>query len=61
MSAPDITTERLGADYFQDPYSVHARLRAQRPVTRVIMPESKWQYGFVWLTVLTPAPLYSGR
>src|SRR6266700_2968388 len=27
MSAPDISAERLGADYFQDPYSVHARLR----------------------------------
>ena len=38
MSAPHIAAERLGADYFQDPYSVHARLRAQRPVTRVIMP-----------------------
>jgi cytochrome P450 len=38
MSAPDITVERLGADYFQDPYSVHARLRAKRPVTPVIMP-----------------------
>ena len=38
MSEPHIAAERLGADYFQDPYSVHARLRAQRPVTRVIMP-----------------------
>jgi cytochrome P450 len=38
MSAPHVAAERLGADYFQDPYSVHARLRAQRPVTRVIMP-----------------------
>jgi cytochrome P450 len=38
MSAPHITAERLGADYFQDPYSVHARLRAKRPVTPVIMP-----------------------
>jgi len=38
MSAPDITVERLGADYFQDPYSVHARLRAKRPVMPVIMP-----------------------
>jgi len=45
MSAPHIAAERLGADYFQDPYSVHARLRAQRPVTPVIMPG-----GFpVWL------------
>src|ERR1700755_1935914 len=38
MSAPHIPAERLGADYFQDPYSVHARLRARRPVTPVIMP-----------------------
>jgi len=38
MTAPDITVERLGADYFADPYSVHARLRAQRPVTPVILP-----------------------
>src|SRR5947207_10364716 len=38
MGAPDITVERLGPGYFQDPYSVHARLRAQRPVTPVIMP-----------------------
>ena len=38
MSAPRIAAERLGADYFQDPYSVHARLRAKRPVTPVIMP-----------------------
>ncbi|HEX3309672.1 MAG TPA: cytochrome P450, partial [Streptosporangiaceae bacterium] len=45
MSAPRIPAERLGADYFQDPYSVHARLRAQGPVARVIMPG-----GFpVWL------------
>ena len=45
MSAPDIAVERLGADYFQDPYSVHARLRAQRPVTPVIMPGG----ATVWL------------
>ncbi|HEX2823229.1 MAG TPA: cytochrome P450 [Streptosporangiaceae bacterium] len=32
------TVEYLGAEYFQDPYSVHARLRAQRPVSAVIMP-----------------------
>ena len=38
MTAPDIAVERLGADYFADPYSVHARLRAQRPVTPVILP-----------------------
>ncbi len=30
--------EELGAEYFSDPYSVHARLRAQRPVSAVIMP-----------------------
>ena len=38
MTAPEIAVERLGADYFADPYSVHARLRAQRPVTPVVMP-----------------------
>jgi cytochrome P450 len=38
MTAPNIASERLGADYFADPYSVHARLRAQRPVTPVVMP-----------------------
>jgi len=38
MTAPDLAVEHLGADYFQDPYSVHARLRAQRPVTPVTMP-----------------------
>jgi cytochrome P450 len=32
------TVEHLGAEYFQDPYSVHARLRAQRPVSAVVMP-----------------------
>ncbi len=30
--------ENLGAEYFQDPYSVHARLRAERAVTPVVMP-----------------------
>ena len=45
MSAADIAIERLGADYFQDPYSVHARLRARRPVTPVIMPGG----AAVWL------------
>ena len=30
--------EHLGAEYFRDPYAVHARLRAQRPVSAVIMP-----------------------
>jgi cytochrome P450 len=33
-----MTIEHLGAEYFQDPYSVHARLRAQRPVSPVVMP-----------------------
>jgi cytochrome P450 len=45
MSAPRIAAERLGAGYFQDPYTVHARLRAQRPVTPVIMPGG----AAVWL------------
>jgi cytochrome P450 len=38
MTAPDMVVETLGAEYFQDPYSVHARLRAERPVSAVIMP-----------------------
>jgi len=38
MTQADTVVERLGADYFTDPYSVHARLRAQHPVARVIMP-----------------------
>jgi cytochrome P450 len=38
MTAPDTASERLGADYFADPYSVHARLRARRPVTPVVLP-----------------------
>jgi cytochrome P450 len=33
-----VAVEELGAEYFQDPYSVHARLRAQRPVSAIIMP-----------------------
>jgi cytochrome P450 len=33
-----VTVEHLGTEYFQDPYSVHARLRALRPISRVIMP-----------------------
>ena len=32
------TVEELGAEYFQDPYAVHERLRARRPVSQVIMP-----------------------
>ena len=38
MTARDMAVEYLGAEYFGDPYSAHARLRAQRPVTPVIMP-----------------------
>jgi cytochrome P450 len=38
MAQADTDVERLGAEYFQDPYSVHARLRAERPVSAVIMP-----------------------
>ena len=38
MTAPDMAVEHLGAEYFQHPYSVHARLRAERPVSPVIMP-----------------------
>ena len=33
-----VTVEHLGAEYFQDPYAVHAQLRAKRPVSRVVMP-----------------------
>ena len=44
MAGPDMAVEYLGAEYFQDPYSAHARLREQRPVTPVIMPDgtSAW-------------------
>jgi cytochrome P450 len=38
LTQANIVVEHLGAEYFQDPYSAHARLRAQRPVARVIMP-----------------------
>jgi cytochrome P450 len=38
MTQANTVVERLGAEYFQDPYSVHARLRAERPVSAVIMP-----------------------
>jgi cytochrome P450 len=38
MTAANTVVERLGAEYFQDPHSVHARLRAERPVSAVIMP-----------------------
>ena len=38
MTQANTTIEHLGAEYFSDPYSVHARLRAEHPATRVIMP-----------------------
>jgi cytochrome P450 len=38
MTAPGTAVEYLGAEYFQDPDSVHARLRAERPTAAVIMP-----------------------
>jgi cytochrome P450 len=38
MTQANVVVEHLGAEYFSDPYSVHARLRAQRPVAHVIMP-----------------------
>ena len=38
MTRANIVIEHLGAEYFSDPYSVHARLRAQHPVAQVIMP-----------------------
>jgi len=38
MTQANTVVEHLGAEYFCDPYSVHARLRAQHPVAQVIMP-----------------------
>ena len=38
MTQANTMIEHLGAEYFSDPYSVHARLRAQHPVAQVIMP-----------------------
>jgi cytochrome P450 len=38
-------TERLGESYFQDPQGLFERLRAEAPVTPVIMPEG----GRAWL------------
>jgi cytochrome P450 len=38
MRETNATVEHLGAEYFSDPYAVHARLRAQHPVAQVIMP-----------------------
>jgi cytochrome P450 len=45
MTQADTAIEHLGAEYFADPYSAHARLRAQRPVAQVVMPGG-WP---VWL------------
>src|ERR1700751_5970025 len=38
MTQANTTIEHLGAEYFSDPYSVHARLRAEHPVAPGIMP-----------------------
>ena len=38
MTQVNMVVEHLGAEYFADPFSVHARLRAEHPVARVIMP-----------------------
>jgi cytochrome P450 len=38
VTQANIVIEHLGADYFSDPYSVHARLRDRYPVARVVMP-----------------------
>ena len=38
MTARELATEHLGAEYFSDPYAVHARLRARGPVTPVVLP-----------------------
>ena len=38
MTQANTVVEHLGAEYFSDPYSVHARLRAEHPVAQVIMP-----------------------
>jgi cytochrome P450 len=45
MTQADTALEHLGPEYFADPYSAHARLRAQRPVAQVVMPGG-WP---VWL------------
>jgi cytochrome P450 len=39
MTARELATEHLGAGYYSDPYSVHARLRARCPVTPVVLPD----------------------
>ncbi len=46
MSTRELTVEHLGDEYYSDPYSVHARLRAQRPVTPVVLPGGDTR---VWL------------
>ena len=38
MTQASTAVEHLGAEYFSDPYSVHARLRAEHSVAQVIMP-----------------------
>src|SRR6266545_1117759 len=38
MTEANTAVEDLGAEYFQDPYSSHARLRAERPVAAVNIP-----------------------
>jgi cytochrome P450 len=38
MTQANAVVEHLGAEYFSDPYSVHARLRVEHPVAQVIMP-----------------------
>ena len=38
MTQANAVIEHLGAEYFSDPYSVHARLRERHPVASVIMP-----------------------
>src|ERR1700678_533154 len=38
MTQANTMIEHLGAEYFSDPSSVHARLRAHHPVAQVIMP-----------------------
>ena len=42
------TVEHLGAEYYQDPDSVYARLRARRPVTAVIRPSGTPAWLVTW-------------
>jgi hypothetical protein len=65
MTTSNMAVERLGAEYFQDPDSVHARLRARGPLASVIMPGGTpaWLvtgYADVLVTVLSPAPIRVG-